>query len=123
MAFQAGQTEALGKLDVERQANLAAQVAADIGNRSTPVLARHSLYRRSGNDFPSGPEQVAALLKEAEVAVNHFVEPRQHPEVAPALPRSVGAMGRPRPKPGELYRAESGARSMSKAHEESRRQS
>jgi hypothetical protein len=39
------------------------------------VSARHSLYRRASNDFPSGSEQVAALLKEAEIAVNTIVEP------------------------------------------------
>jgi hypothetical protein len=101
MAFQAGQTEALGKLDVERQANLAAQVAADIGNRSTPVSARHSLYRRSGNDFPSGSEQVAALLKEAEVAVNEFVQPGKRADTlktAPARSQPARTMGRSRPK-------------------------
>jgi hypothetical protein len=88
MAFQAGQLEALGKLDVEQQANLAAQVAADIGNRSTPVSARHSLYRRASNDFPSGTEIIAALLKEAEVAVNRFVEPGKRANTLKLLPLS-----------------------------------
>jgi hypothetical protein len=74
-AYYGRQIEALGKLDPERQSAMAQSVANDLQERTSRVAMPYVRFNRETNSFPRGSEIVDAPLKEAEVAVNHFVEP------------------------------------------------
>jgi hypothetical protein len=75
----AGQFDALGKLSVGDQAKLAREVALDVGENTSDATMNYSFYRH-GQPTPTGPGIVDQLVKEAEPAITHLIEPAKRAE-------------------------------------------
>jgi hypothetical protein len=73
------QFDAIGKLSVGDQAKLAREVALDVGENTSDATMNYSFYRH-GQPVPTGPGIVDQLVKEAEPAINHLVEPGKRAE-------------------------------------------
>jgi hypothetical protein len=81
---------------------------------------QHSMFRRDRGDYPPGSQIVDTLLKEAEVAVNHFVEPGKHADTLKLLrlDRKLLEIYAVRGRNMTAYAAQGSAGAMSEAYEE-----
>ena len=70
--------DAIGKLPVGDQAKLAREVAEDCANNTSDATMNYA-YHRQGYT-PTGPGIVDQLVKDAEPAINHLVEPAKRAE-------------------------------------------
>jgi len=89
MAWATAQFDNLGKLNVREQATLAREVADDFAYRTSDASMNYSYYKNGHT--PTGSSIVEALVKDAEPAINHLVEPTKRAE-ATKLVRHFGQL-------------------------------